>query len=159
MSDESDWVVWNGSLGVLDMVSMGRVEQDASGRNAWLAEPYDVVGPFSLEELETLGRVAFGACLVMSRRKWQEDQIELRSQARQQRRAFAMRFNEEEDDSDERERLELPLEGALTAAQINAAFRRLAKTAHPDAGGNHDDYCRLTEARDVLLRTAAPATN
>jgi hypothetical protein len=159
MSDESDWVVWNGSLGVLDMVSMGRVEQDAAGRNAWLAEPYDVVGPFSLEELETLGRVAFGACLVMSRRKWQEDQIELRSQARQQRRAFAMRFNDEEDDSDERERLELPLEGALTAAQINAAFRRLAKTAHPDAGGNHDDYCRLTEARDVLLRTAAPATN
>jgi hypothetical protein len=159
MSDESDWVVWNGSLGVLDMVRMGRVEQDAAGRNAWLAEPYDVVGPFSLEELESLGRVAFGACLVMSRRKWQEDQIELRSQARQQRRAFAMRFNEEEDDSDERERLELPLEGALTAAQINAAFRRLAKTAHPDAGGNHDDYCSLTEARDVLLRTAAPATN
>jgi len=158
MSDSSEWVVWNGSLGVLDMARMGRVKQDASGRNAWLAAPYDVVGPFSLDELESLGRVAFGACLVMSRQKWQDDQIELRRQAREQRRAFAMRFTEPDDDSDNRELLELPPEGALTAAQINSAFRRLAKTAHPDAGGSHDDYCRLTEARDALLRSA-PATN
>ena len=47
--------------------------------------------------------------------------------------------------------LDLPPEGELTAAEINSAFRRLAKSAHPDAGGSHDDYCRLTEARDALL--------
>jgi hypothetical protein len=156
MYDKHEWVVWNGSLGVLDLAAMGRVEQDAAGRNAWLAAPYDIVGPFSLDELETLGRIAFGACLVMSRRKWQEDQNELRIEARRQRRAFAMRYSEPPDDSAHRALLELPPGEELTAARINAAFRRLAKTAHPDAGGHHDDYCRLTEARDALLERATP---
>jgi hypothetical protein len=91
----------------------------------------------------------------MSRSKWQEDQIELRIEARKQRRAFAMRFNEDDEDPAHRELLDLPAEGELTAAEINAAFRRLAKSAHPDAGGNHDDYCRLTEARDALLERAS----
>jgi hypothetical protein len=156
MSDKHEWVVWNGSLGVLDLAATGRVEQDASGRNAWLAAPYDIVGPFSLDELENLGRIAFGACLVMSRRKWQEDQDELRIEALKKRRAFARRFSEPDDDSGHRALLELPLEGELTTTQINAAFRRLAKSAHPDAGGRHDDYCRLTEARDALLERASP---
>lgn len=157
MSDNKDeWVVWNGSLGVLDMAAMGRIEQDAAGRNAWLAAPYDVVGPFSLDELESIGRIAFGACLVMSRERWRDDQVELRLQAREQRRAYAARFAEpDDDDSDHRETLELPAEGALTAAEINAAFRRLAKKAHPDAGGEHAAYIRLTEARDALLERAS----
>jgi hypothetical protein len=155
MSDNRDWVVWNGSLGVLDMAAIGRVEHGSSGRSAWLAAPYDIVGPFRLDELEALGRIAFGACIVMSRQKWQEDQVELRVQARERRRAFAMRFAEPDDDLDYREILELPRGGELTAAQINSAFRRLAKTAHPDAGGDHDSYCRLTEARDALLERAS----
>lgn len=163
MSDNHEWVVWNGSLGVLDMVAMGRVERDSSGRSAWLAAPYDIVGPFNLDELETLGRIAFGACLVMSRQKWQEDQTELRLQAREQRRAYAEQFNREfakrfaepEDDSEYRALLGLAPEGELTTAEINSAFRRLAKTTHPDAGGDHDAYCRLTEARDALLEQAS----
>ncbi|MCI4678566.1 J domain-containing protein [Rhodoblastus acidophilus] len=152
MNDNHEWVVWNGSLGVLDMAALGRVEHDAAGRNAWLAAPYDVVGPFNLDELEAMGRVAFGACLVMSRRKWREDQIELRIEAREKRRAFAQRFVERDDEDAHRETLDLPLEGVLSAAEINAAFRRLAKTAHPDAGGDHDAYIRLAAARDALLK-------
>lgn len=35
---------------------------------------------------------------------------------------------------------------------VKVAFRRLAKEAHPDAGGDPDDYRRLVEARDLLLR-------
>lgn len=155
MSDNRDWVVWNGSLGVLDTAAIGRVEHGASGRSAWLAAPYDMVGPFRLDKLEAHGRIAFGACLVMSRQKWQEDQIELRLQARERRRAFAMRFVEPDDDLGYRDILELPRGGELTAAQINSAFRRLAKTAHPDAGGDHNAYCRLTEARDALMERAS----
>jgi hypothetical protein len=158
MSDKDEWVVWNGSLGVLDMARMGRVEQDASGRNAWLAAPYDIVGPFDLDELESLGRIAFGACLVMSPRRWQDDQIELRIESHEQRRALAMRFGEFADDSAHRALLELPAEGELMATEINSAFRRLAKSAHPDVGGSHDGYCRLTEARDALLQRA-PSVN
>jgi hypothetical protein len=150
-----EWVVWNGSLGVLDVVALGRIDHRETGRDAWLAPPYDMVGPFSFDELEMQGRVAFGACFVMSRQKWQEDQVALRQQAREQRRAFAARFAPfGESDEEHREALELPLEGELTAQEINAAFRRLAKKAHPDAGGDHEAYIRLTEARDTLLELA-----
>jgi hypothetical protein len=155
MSDMDEWVVWNGSLGVLDAVEMGRVEQDASGRIAWLAAPYDMVGPFSLDELETRGRVAFGACHVMSRRQWRKDREKLRFEARERLWSLALRVNTPDDDFAHRARLGLPPWGELTAAQINAAFRRLAKTAHPDTGGRHDDYIRLTEARDALLERAS----
>jgi hypothetical protein len=148
-----EWVVWNGSMGMLDMVAIGRVEHGEAGRSAWLAPPYDVVGPFSLDKLETLGRIAFGACHVLSRAKWREVQDELRARAREQRRAFAASFVSRQDDGEYREALELPPGGALTAHDIGAAFRRLAKKAHPDAGGDSDAYIRLTEARDTLLET------
>jgi hypothetical protein len=175
MSDKGErvdeWVVWNGSLGVLDMAATGRVERNAIGRSAWLAAPYDIVGPFSLDELEARGRIAFGACLVLSRDKWREEQIELRREARKLRRAaakrfdaefarrFGVRFDRQDDDREDRALLELPLEGELIAAEINAAFRRFAKSAHPDAGGDHEAYCRLTDARDALLERATAMTS
>jgi hypothetical protein len=129
MADQEQWVIWNGSAGILDMVTIGRIEDGAGGRSAFLAPPYDIVGPFSLDELETQGRIAFGACLVMSRRRWQEDQVELRREAQEKRRALQMRL--ELDDSGHREVLSLATEGELEPAQINTAFRRLANTAHP----------------------------
>ncbi|MFS8038334.1 J domain-containing protein [Xanthobacter sp. AM11] len=157
MTDKEEWVIWNGSLGVLDMVTIGHVEEGAQGRRACLAAPYDVVGPFSLDELESEGRIAFGACLVMSRLRWQQDQVQLRREAQAKRRAF-MFLPDPEDDADHREALNLPADGALTPAQINSAFRRLAKTAHPDAGGSSEHYRRIAEARDVLLGQFAGAS-
>lgn len=152
MTDKEQWVIWNGSLGVLDMVTIGQVEDGEAGRRAFLAPPYGIVGPFSLDELEAQGRIAFGECLVMSRQRWQEDQVDLRVEAQKKRRAFQSLFNfDEDDDREHRETLNLPVEGVLEAAQINAAFRRLAKTAHPDAGGTAEEYRRITEARDALL--------
>jgi hypothetical protein len=151
MTGKEEWVVWNGSIGVLDMARIGRIEDGEGGRSAFLAPPYGVVGPFSLDELEAQGRIAFGECLVMSRRRWQEDQAELRREAHAKRRALQMRLSGFEDDKEHRETLSLPMEGALEPAQINAAFRRLAKTAHPDAGGSNEQYRRITDARDALL--------
>ena len=152
MADKEEWVIWNGSLGILDMATIGHIEDGECGRRASLAPPYDVVGPFSLDELEAGGRIAFGECLVMSRQKWQEDQIDLRFEAREKRRAFLFRLNFNDDDREQREVLNLPIEGALEPPQINAAFRRLAKTAHPDAGGSDEHYRRIAEARDALLK-------
>ena len=155
MTDNNDeWVVWNGSIGILDTVTVGRIEHGEAGRNAWLAPPYEVVGPFSLDDLVGMGSIAFGACHVMSRRKWQEDQVELRSEARATRRAWSMEFLDDSDENEHRAILELPDGGALTPSQINAAFRELAKTSHPDGGGSDDIYIRLTAARDALLKTA-----
>jgi hypothetical protein len=156
MADKEEWVVWNGSLGVLDTVKIGRIEDGENGRVAFLAPPYGVVGPFSLDELETKGRITFGACIVMSRQRWQEDQVELRREAQEKRRAALVRrdFDEEE----LRETLNLPLQGVLKPSDINAAFRRLAKTAHPDAGGSNEEYRRISEARDVLIEHFASAS-
>jgi hypothetical protein len=162
MSDKRDWVVWNGSIGILDMAALGRVEYGEAGRGAWLAEPYDVVGPFSLDELEASGRIVFEACMVMSRARWKEEQVELRRKAQAQRREYAKRFaflndDDQDDEFGDRETLELPGDGRLSAVEINSAFRRLAKKAHPDAGGDHETYIRLTEARDALLGRVAAA--
>jgi len=109
------------------------------------------VGPFSLDELETRGRIAFGACLVMSRERWREDQVELRREGQEKRRAFLLRLDWGGDERERREILNLPANGALEPSDINAAFRRLAKTAHPDAGGSDELYRRIAEARDALL--------
>lgn len=151
-TEAEQWVIWNGSLGVLDMATIGQIEDGAGGRSAFLAPPYGVVGPFSLDELVAQGRIAFGECLVMSRRRWQEDQQDLRREAMEKRRAQMMRFEFREDDREHRETLDLPRDGALDPAQINAAFRRLAKTAHPDAGGSDEEYRRIADARDALLK-------
>ncbi|MFY9657762.1 MAG: J domain-containing protein [Methylocystis sp.] len=150
-------VVWNGSMGVLDMATIGHIEPSEGGRLAYLAAPYEVVGPFSLDELEAQGRIAFAACLVMSRQKWQEDQVELRMEAMEKRRALYAQFEGVTDQRAHREALELPREGALKPSEINAAFRKLAKTAHPDAGGSDEDYHRIVDARDALLELFANA--
>jgi hypothetical protein len=152
MTDEQEWVIWNGSLGILDMVRVGTVEEGEDGRTARLASPYDIVGPFSLDELETRGRIAFGECLVMSRQRWQDDQVGLRIEAQKKRRAFLTQPYLDDDDQQFREVLDLPPEGTLTPSQIRAAFRRIAKTAHPDVGGSGEHYRRVTEARDALLK-------
>ncbi|WP_041368466.1 J domain-containing protein [Methylocella silvestris] len=157
MTDKVEWVVWNGSMGILDMATVGCIEVGAAGRSAYLAAPYGVVGPFSLDELETQGRIAFGACLVMSRQRWREDQVQLRIEARERRRAFLFRLNFNDDDQEHREVLNLPAEGELTPTEINAAFRRMAKSAHPDAGGSGEQYRRITEARDALMQVFARA--
>ena len=155
MADKEEWFVWNGSMGILDSATIGVIEHGAGGRSAFLAPPYDIVGPFSLDELETRGRIAFGACLVMSRQRWREDQVELRREGLERRRAFLFRLDFDGDDRESRKILNLPADGALEPSDINAAFRRLAKIAHPDAGGSDELYRRIAQARDALLERFA----
>lgn len=158
MTDKAEWVIWNGSLGILDMVTIDRIEDGPAGRNAFLAPPYGIVGPFSLDALEAEGQIAFGECLVMSRGRWRQDQVELRREAQKKRRAFLFQPEPGDGDKAHREVLDLPDEGALEPSQINSAFRRLAKTAHPDAGGSNAHYRRIAEARDALLKRFAGAS-
>jgi hypothetical protein len=51
-----------------------------------------------------------------------------------------------------RQLLGLPLGRRLAAAEIQTAFKRAAKTAHPDGGGNGQEFRDLSAARDALLR-------
>jgi hypothetical protein len=152
MMDQEQWVIWNGSLGILDMATIGHIEDSEGGLRAVLAAPYGVVGPFSLEELETRGRIAFGECQVMSRLRWQQDQVDLRREAQEKRRTLPFRPDFNADDRQHREVLNLPMAGALQPFEINAAFRLKAKTAHPDTGGSGERYRHIAEARDALLK-------
>lgn len=161
---DDEWVIWNSGHGLVTTAALGRIEPDG---NAWLAEPFDMVGPFSLTELQGCGRIAFAACIVMSRSRWQTDQAALRQAsatlrraARQQAGAFSSHFGARpgapyktptQDEGEHREILKLPAEGKLERRQINTAFRRLAQKAHPDAGGSHEHFVRIAKARTALL--------
>lgn len=169
---EEQWVIWNGAYGIVDTVTISRVEVGPNGRKGWLDAPYDMVGPISLDELETSGSIGFAACTVMSRQKWKDDQVQLRREAFERRRAaqerlfedFA-RYNErrrerpshfhQRSEKQHRELLALPIDGELASSQIKAAYRQLAKTAHPDVGGSHEQFILITEARDALLECIA----
>jgi hypothetical protein len=50
-----------------------------------------------------------------------------------------------------RKMLGLPFDRGVTVAEIHRAFKRAAKTAHPDAGGNAQAFLELTAARDALM--------
>lgn len=160
-TDTDQWVLWNGSLGILVLVTLGRVEVGEHGRRGWLRRPYDMVGPFDLDQLLTEGALRFAACVLMSRQRWQEDQADLRREAAQERRRKHASFRGEQarrrplrrvvDETQHRQTLKLPAQGKLEPAEIKAAFRRLARSAHPDAGGSHELFIRVTEARDALL--------
>jgi hypothetical protein len=50
-----------------------------------------------------------------------------------------------------RRMLGLPLHRRLAASEIHQAYKRAAKTAHPDAGGNGEAFVALAEARDALM--------
>ncbi len=167
-ADKEEWVIWNGAYGIVTMATIGRVEVGAGCRIAWLNQPYDMAGPFSLDELEAHGRIAFAACIVMSRQRWQDDQVELRQASLEKRRAAQERMNEEFarffgdhsgyqdnrkpfEERQHREALNLPVDGKLEPSQIKAAFRRLAQKVHPDVGGSNEQFVRITEARNALL--------
>lgn len=171
-ADQEQWVIWNGSSRLLAMATMGRVEVGAHGRTAWLGQPFDMVDPFNLDELETHGRISFAACIVMSRQRWQDDQVTLRQEAFETRRAAQERLHREQarfhdghrqhrphhqpfDEKQHREVLNLPINGKLESAQIKTAYRRLAQKVHPDVGGSHEQFVRITEARNALLERVA----
>ena len=51
-----------------------------------------------------------------------------------------------------RQLLGLPSGGFIAAAEIHRAFKRAAKTAHPDAGGSERAFLELAAARDALMK-------
>ncbi|WP_407156009.1 J domain-containing protein [Bradyrhizobium sp. STM 3557] len=54
-----------------------------------------------------------------------------------------------------RKLLGLPIDGILSAPDIHSAFRRAAKTMHPDAGGSESAFRELVAAQDVLMKRPA----
>lgn len=165
--DEEQFVIWNGSFGVADTVTIGRVELNNDSKEAWLEEPYGMVGPFSFDTLYGEGVISFAKCIVMTKAKWREEQDRLREESLE-KRAKAQREMFEElnranarrqrgmgmggiDERAMRELLCLPMDGHLEVTQIKAAYKKVAKTAHPDVGGSHEVFVEIAQARDTLV--------
>jgi hypothetical protein len=51
-----------------------------------------------------------------------------------------------------RQLLGLPLDSRLTLAEIQRAYKRVAKSAHPDAGGSARQFQALSAAREALMK-------
>jgi hypothetical protein len=51
-----------------------------------------------------------------------------------------------------RQMLGLPLGCHLSGREIHQAFKRAAKSAHPDAGGSAKEFLQLTAAREALIK-------
>ena len=51
-----------------------------------------------------------------------------------------------------RQMLGLPIGRRLSRVEIHQAYKRAAKTAHPDAGGNAREFVELSAARDALMK-------
>ena len=51
-----------------------------------------------------------------------------------------------------RQLLGLPLGRRLVGTEIHQAYKRAAKTAHPDVGGNAREFHELSIARDALMK-------
>ena len=51
-----------------------------------------------------------------------------------------------------RKLLGLPLDRRLTPAEIHRAYKRAAKTAHPDGGGDAQQFLALSAAQDALMK-------
>jgi hypothetical protein len=51
-----------------------------------------------------------------------------------------------------RQVLDLPFGRRLAAAEIHQAYKRAAKTRHPDGGGNAREFLALSAARDALMK-------
>jgi len=51
-----------------------------------------------------------------------------------------------------RQLLGLPLGRRLSGAEIHRAYKRVAKSAHPDAGGSARRFLELSAARDALMQ-------
>jgi len=158
---DEEYIIYNPTLGVRDFVVIGETKTNSDKTSAWLDDPYDMVGPFDLDELRDTGQISFAACLVMSRKKWQEDRIFLQQQAfKKQQKAQKEHFEEikkhnakkgQHTDTKCRKLLSLPIHGELEATQIKSAYRKVIKTAHPDLGGSHEKFIEITKARDTLL--------
>jgi len=169
--EDEHWVIWNSAYGIVDTVALGRVEHGQNGAHAWLGEPYDMVGPFSLNELEVNGQINFAACTVMSRQRWKMDQVKLRQESLKKRREAQRLFEERiRENSYKRMRssgfmslsekecralLNLPVSGVLKSSQIKTAYRKLVKKTHPDVGGSQEEFVQMTQARDILLECFA----
>ena len=140
--EDVEWIIWNSAIGIRDFVTIGHV--DTQENVAWLESPYQMVGPFSIEELTTQGEISFAECVVMSKQKWQDERESLLTISMMRRRKAQQEFFEELEKQNRRKQynhtheleefrtlLNLPISGTLEISQINRPTEKLPKKPIP----------------------------
>jgi hypothetical protein len=149
MDDDQEYFVWNRFHGVGDAAKIETIEQAKHGHKARMAEPFgSKMGWFSYEDLIRAGRAESQGFTVYTWERWQADRHS--EMERHSKRKFTTW--PEADNVEHRKVLGLPASGPLLTAEIERACRRLAKQAHPDAGGTSEEFRRLIIARDALIK-------
>ena len=135
-SMNKEYIIYNPTLGISDIVYIDK--ERCQGEMGWLEEPYDMVS-FNIGVLLSTGFVSFAQCHVISQTRWQT--------------AYKVQYPKTQHPNQDtyRELLSLPLHGTLSLPQIKEAYRNMSKTTHPDLGGDHEHFIRITDARDVLI--------
>lgn len=152
----SEWVLWNTTTHQSATARIGHFLDFKYGMTAMMEPPFDeTVGAFGLKTLIEEGRTeGHHGWVVFSPSRWIKDEAMLRAKPKPKTMIW--------EDSEDRERLQhkqalgLPLSGKITEADIEAAFRARAKSAHPDTGGDAADFRKLTEAKEFLLKQSRP---
>lgn len=165
---EDEFIIWNSSFGVRDFVTIGEIKKEDNIIKIWLDDPYDMVSPLNLEELLLKGKLSFEACIVMTKEYWQSQQHQLKKESYHKQQKIHKEFQEDikqhnkkqehfnsnqnkKSEKKYRELLCLPVNGKLEISQIKTAYRKVAKTTHPDVGGDHEKFVLITEAKEILL--------
>jgi curved DNA-binding protein CbpA len=161
---EIDFIIWNSTLGISDFVSISEIKKENEELLIWLDEPYDFVGPLKLKQLLKNDELQFEACVVMTEEYWEKNKNELLIQSYVKQQHTFKEFQEElkrrnknksqhhsNQEIQYREILCLPLQGILNTTQIKSAYKKIAKTEHPDMGGSHENFIQITEAKEALL--------
>lgn len=165
---EDEFIIWNGTFGIRDIVYIGEIKEENGIALIWLDDPYEMVGPLKLEELLTKGEIAFEACIVMTKSQWNLTRDKLQKESYKKQQKIHQEFQEKikhnnkkrqsynsttehKSEKEYRRILSLPLEGKLEISQIKKAYRKIAKTTHPDVGGDHHEFVLITEAKEALL--------
>ena len=150
MADDREWFVWNEFKGTVDTASIATTRKDKWNISALLQEPYGSrVEWFNLDELEKRGRVATRGHVLLSPEQWAIERDALLEKFLKEK---ARRFPPlDPAEVAYRKVLKLPLQGPLSKAEIEYAYRIAAKTSHPDVGGDEQQFKRVFEAKDVLV--------
>lgn len=166
-----DLIIYNPTLGVRDFVTIAEIKSNNNSTLFWLDEPYKFVGPLLLDEIVQKGQIYFEACIIMTKENWSKRREELQQESYKKQQKAHYEFQEKLkrknyqkqnspsytklDEQKYREILSLPTSGNLQISQIKTAYRKLAKTEHPDVGGSDERFVLILEAKEILLQTLA----
>jgi len=151
MADVQEWFVWNAFKGGVETASIAKTRKDKWNTSALLCEPYGAsVEWFNLDELEKRGRVETRGYVILSPEQWMiEREALLEKLSKTKARVQFPPLDPLE--MEYRSVLNLPNHGPLSKSEIEYAYRKAAKTSHPDVGGKEEQFKRVSEAKDTLL--------